>query len=213
MSDNNTGRYANEDERQASINRANQMFAESQAAKYGEYGQERTAAINKLRQTIHDLENEPGLSPRQAVDNMERAKALKSKLDSLENTGTNVLEAQTRNGQIADEKAAFFSNIQQGLLSDEAANALAVDSAWQAVRFDPTIGVSRDMKSRQLQKLINGEGATDAQGNRYVRFSEGKSSTVYRAIVTPSGDYGFVMESRGSDTSNNGNGEYEAGND
>ncbi|MBI1278204.1 MAG: hypothetical protein GC179_08760 [Anaerolineaceae bacterium] len=189
--------------------KGNALLLQNRIEREGAYGEKRRSDMAAIQKQINELENSPVSSAKQAQDQMARAKALREQLDGMANF--NELEAQQFNSSLQQKQADVFSQMQQSNLEAEASATLAIDSAWDKVVFNPTIGVPREMLSRQLGRLINGEGVTDANGNRSVSFQYGKSSTVYNAVQAPDGSIGFVMQSRGSDASQTGVGSVGGG--
>lgn len=200
------GTYANEAERQAMMERANQMYLDSKAEREGDYGVQRAKQIEGMKAEVDKLENGTVRSAKEAVTNMAKATKIRAEIERLLTEPYDTLAAQDHNSRVMQGKQAAFSAMQDSLLSAEDDGTAALDAAWGKVVFNPVLGVKRSTLDRQLVKLINGEGEYDRAGNRYVTFSEG-SSAAYRAVVTPSGDYGFILASRGADFRNNGLGD------
>jgi len=176
-------------------------------------------AYNDFQRMIADkraeaerLENERGLSARQAMENVAKAKQLRADAEWLErNYGSHEVQAwlkeqadvltlqEDQNQRKANQA---FSDLQNELLGVEDERNERIQDAFNAVVYNGAIGIPKSTLMRQLGKLIDGEGEIDGKGNRYVRFSEGNSA-VYRAVVTQEGHYGFVLEGRGDDQHSN----------
>lgn len=161
--------------------------------------------VSNLRIEAERLENQRGLGARQAVEAVEKAKALRKQADQLERNANYVqqyinereMELQMADRQQLQQAQDVFSTMQDELLGTETAFNEAVDSAYGAMVYNTAVNVSEGMVKRQVGKLLRGEGQTDAKGNRYVNFSEGSNAPTFRAIVTSDGNIGIITVSMG----------------
>lgn len=161
--------------------------------------------IKAKRDEATALENERGLSARQATDNMAKARQLRQDAAAMErhDHGTQMWlnmrqqELQLEDAQAQQAVQAEFSAIQNELVGMEDAHKEAVADAMNRVVYQGAIGIDRRTLERQVSKLLNGEGMSDDKGRRYLNFQEGSNSAVYRAYLDPAGNVAFVLASRG----------------
>ncbi|MCA0452767.1 MAG: hypothetical protein LCI00_02180 [Chloroflexi bacterium] len=175
------------------------FLSKAQEQKLGQLGKETAAKIVAKLDLADKLERQRGLSAREALENVRQADQLRAEARNLRewmNSSEFTMMAEARNRTNDIEALNVFSRMQSAAMEQDAMREAEVEQIL-ASSTNFLIGTDpRDLK-RQINRLLEGEGEIDAEtGGRYVRFKLPNSGASNRAVMLPTGEVGFVVESR-----------------
>jgi len=183
------------------FDRGNEILLNNQRIREGEFGKMKRKEIADLRAEADKLDSSSvrGLNVRESLALVAKIDEMRQQADDMEarlNNGGYTLEMQSYNMQADGRAAAEFGDIQAKLLGETDARQKIISDMVDS-SYNVLIGVDRRDLMRQAATLLDGKGATDDNGNKYVDFSPGAGHGTYRAVLSAkSGKLGFVMASR-----------------
>ncbi len=169
--------------------------------KEGKEGAKVRAQIASKLAEAQRLEQQRGLDAKGAMLAVQKATQLRTEAGALQAyLGSPQFEiiSSVINRQSDEATLLMFSDLQSQYIEEQAARQSQVNALMSnAVNF--LIGTDTRDLERQINRLLdNGEDVlTDNKGNKYVRFELAETAgNVNRAIMTPEGQVGFVVEAR-----------------